>query len=100
MQVNTESFRQQRFKYSKHASSLTLRQRCQHVAAFEVERLERCAVAETCMSQTQNQAHRSIRYADAGRVTLTFWEGLEVFAEVEVELLQVAELSCGFKTIA
>ena len=43
---------------------------------------------------------RSIRYAHAGRVTLTFWEGLELPAVPQVELLQVAELSCACKTIA
>ena len=53
-----EAFSQQCHKHSKHASSLTLRQRCQRTAAFEVERLERCAVLDTCMSHGQNQSHR------------------------------------------
>ena len=32
-------------------------------------------------------------------VTLTFWEGLELGAALQVELLQVTELTCTCKTI-
>ena len=43
---------------------------------------------------------RSIRTTDDRRVTLTFWEGLELGAALQVELLQVTELTCTCKTIA
>ena len=66
-QVSAKPFSHKRHRYSEHASSLTLRQRCQRTAAFEVERLERCAVLDTCMSPGQNQSHQSIHTTDARR---------------------------------
>ena len=51
-------------------------------------------------ANTSAGQYRIIRYAHAGRVTLTFWEGLESIAVPQVELLQVAELSCTCQTIA
>ena len=34
------------------------------------------------------------------KATLTFWEGLELAAVLQVELLHVSELSCTCKTLA
>ena len=58
----------------------------------EVELLQCGAVADACKAQSQS-AHRSPRYADARRVTLTFGEGLELLAFKQIEFLERRALS-------
>ena len=88
--------------------TLTFREGLEVFAVAEVELFQVAELCRACKTIALSAKStmplraeaRSPRYADARRVTLTFWEGLESIAVPQVELLQVAELSCACKTIA
>ena len=84
---------------------LTFWEGVQLVAVPEAERLERCAVLDTCISQGQYQAHRSpwasgLSGTRKSMHKITFWDGLELLAEVQIERLECCALADGCKKVA
>ena len=122
-----EAFSHRIIRHSEHASSLTLRQRCQRYAFIEVEVLEGCAAADAYQAviesiQSQNRCScrvstapgRSLKRSGIGPIdgptpsckttirlmpmqNSTFRERLERAAVAEVELLESCAL-CDFYT--
>ena len=89
-------------------ATLTFWEGLELAAVLQVELLQVSELSSTCQTIAESANStvrlraeaRSPRYADARRVTLTFWKGLKLEATPQVELLQVAELSCACQIIA